>query len=283
VPIGHRLVASGITLALSLAAVVTTGALAQAAVPAALATGRTLGTLSVPPAASPAASAYGTVGTVVRTRTTTRAAWKLEVFSVCQSSPVRVLSGMQAQPGELAVHWDQKRADGHAALPGPYRLVLSSSTGALPAQVSYVVSATTTSPLGPCPQAARLAPSTRYAASVQAGRLAAPTSRTVVLAPGDDAGLPEALIAAPLAAVKGAPRLLTTATTLPAVVAADITRRKATRVYVVGSVRQVSRAVVARLRALGVRSVVRLTGADRATTAAAVARAMGVRGAAVAV
>jgi len=283
VPIGHRLVASGTTLALSLAAVMTTGALAQAAVPAALAGGRTLGTLSVLPAASPAASAYGTVGTVVRTTTTTRAAWRLEVFSVCQSSPVRVLSGMQAQSGQLAVHWDQKRTDGRAALPGPYRLVLSSSASARPVEVSYVVSATTTSPLGPCPQAARLDPSTRYAASVQAGRLAAPSSHTVVLAPGDDAGLPEALLAAPLAAVKGAPRLLTTATALPAVVAADITRRKATTAYVVGSATQVSRTVIARLRALGVRSVVRLTGPDRAATAAAVARAMGVRGAAVAV
>ena len=245
-----------------------------------------MGTQILSPAVTPAVSAYGGTGTVLAARTTTRAAWKLEVFSVCQSSPIRVLAGRQTKSGALSVHWDQKRADGSPALPGTYRLVLSASTGAkvaYPAEVPFVVSSTATSPLGPCAQAARLAQTERYAASVQVARLTVPSSRIVVLAPGDDAGLPEALLAAPLASVKAAPRLLTTAEALPAPVAAEISRRKVTTAYVVGSTAQVSEAVVAQLRRLGVTNVVRLTGVDRATTAAAVARAMGVRGSAVAV
>lgn len=245
-----------------------------------------LGTQIISPTVSPSVSAYAGPGTVLRATTTTRTTWKLEVFSYCQTAPVRVITGTQAAAGALAVTWDQKRSDGKAALPGTYRLVLSASTGsavAYPSETAYVVTPTATSPMGPCEKAARLAQTERYSAAVAAGRLAAPTSTTVVLANGDDANLPEALIAAPLAAFKGAPRLLTTAAALPAAVAAEITRRKATTAYVVGSTTQVSAAVLTRLKALGVTTVVRITGADRATTAANVAAEMGARTSAVAV
>ena len=245
-----------------------------------------MGTQVINPTASPSVSAYGGSGTVLRATTTTRTTWKLEVFSYCQTAPVRVITGAQAAAGALAVSWDQKRSDGRAALPGTYRLVLSASTGsavAYPSETAFVVTSTATSPMGPCEKANRLAQSERYSAAVAAGRLAAPTSTTVVLANGDDANLPEALIAAPLAAVKGAPRLLTTAASLPAAVSAEITRRRATTAYVVGSTTQVSAAVVTQLKALGVTTVVRITGTDRATTAADVAAEMGARTSAVAV
>jgi SpoIID/LytB domain protein len=245
-----------------------------------------MGTQVINPVATPAVAAYGATGTVLRATTTTKVAWKLEVFSVCQNSPIRVLTGTQMAAGGLAVAWDQKRSDGKAALPGTYRLVLSASTGAAvayPAETAYVVTPTSTSPMGPCDKAARFMQSERYSAAVAAGRLAAPSSRTVVLANGDDVNLPEALMASPLAAALGAPRLLTASAALPAATSAEIARRKPTTAYLVGSTTQITAAVAAQLKALGVTNVVRLTGADRAATAAAVAGAMGARPSAVVV
>lgn len=245
-----------------------------------------MGTQLLNPVVAPSVVPYAGTGPTLTATTTAAVSWKLEVFSICQDAPVRVLSGTQKSAGALAIAWDQKRSDGRPALPGTYRLVLSASHGAqqaYPAELRSVITATATSPLGPCAQAARLASTERYAAAVETGRLVAPTSRTVVLAPGDDAGLPEALLAAPLAAVKAAPRLLTTPSSLPAVVAADITARKVTTVYLVGSATQITPAVETALRARGVTTIVRLVGVDRASTAGAVADAMGVTGSAVGV
>ncbi len=238
------------------------------------------------PVLAPSVTSYGGTGTTIAATTTTPVTWRLEVFSVCQDTPVRVLTGRQVTAGALSVAWNQKRADGTAALPGTYRLVLSASTGAAvayPVELGYVVSETSTSPMGPCAQAARIGETERYSAAVHAGRVAAPSARTVVLAPGEDTGLPEALLAAPLAVVKAAPRLLTTAAGLPASVRTDIAARKATTAYLVGSTTQISVAVETQLKGLGVTTIVRLTGADRAATAAAVADAMGIRGRAVVV
>jgi SpoIID/LytB domain protein len=244
-----------------------------------------MGAQLLAPALSPSVSAYGGTGTTISARTTAPLAWRLEVYSACQTGPVRVLTGTQKTAGALKVVWNQRRADGSSALPGTYRMVLSGRSGnavAYPVTASMVVAATPTSPAGPCAEVTRLPEVERYSAAVRIGREVAPSSRTVVLTSGADSALPEALIAAPLAAVKGAPRLFTATTSLPASVATDITARKATTVYIVGSTAQVSTTVVTRLRSLGVGTVVRISGPDVAGTAAAVARAMGVRGRAVA-
>ena len=238
----------------------------------------------VSPALSPSVVAYGGTGTTIGATTSAPLAWRLDVYSACQAAPVRVLTGTQKSAGALKVAWNQRRTDGSAALPGTYRLVLSGRSGnaqAYPVTQQFVVAETPTSPPGPCAQAGRIGDTERYAASVRIGRMVAPTARTVVLAPGADADQVEALLAAPLAASKGAPRLLTSATSLPAAVVTDLTSRKATSAYLVGSTTQISAHVEAQLRALGVTTIVRLTGADRPSTAAAVARAMGVTGKAV--
>ena len=245
-----------------------------------------MGTQLLMPALVPSVTPYGASGGTLVTTTTTPVSWKLEIFSVCQSAPVRVLTGTQAAAGVLRIYWNQKRADGSAALPGTYRLVLSASNGAAvayPVDTPMVVTEIPGSPMGPCAQVSRLAETERYAAAVHAGGLSAPSSTTIVLAPGEDAGLAEALIAAPLAAIKNAPRLLTMPTALPAAVETDIKARAATTVYLVGSVARIDTAVETQLRSLGVTTIVRLTGADIAETAAAVADEMGVRGRAVAV
>ena len=245
-----------------------------------------MGAQLLAPSVSPAVPAYGSAGTSLTTRTTAQVSWRLDVFSPCQDNAIRTVTGTTASAGTLKVAWDLRTSGGYRARPAAYRMVLSASKGS---QVAYPVSKTVVigdssgSPLGPCATVQRLGTSDRYAAAVQAARIAAPSSRTVVLTSGADAALPEALIAAPLSSVKGAAQMLVTATSLPAVVSADIQARRATTAYIVGSTTQVSTTVEAQLKRIGVTTVVRLTGADRAATAAAVAKTMGVRGTAVVV
>jgi putative cell wall-binding protein len=115
-----------------------------------------------------------------------------------------------------------------------------------------------------------------YSSAVLAGRQRFPGARTVVIA-GSAAPL-DGLVAAPLANAKGAPLLLTSPRSLPPVVADEITARGVSTAYVVGGTSSVSAAVEARLRALGVTSVIRLSGRDRYAVAASVARQVGAAG-----
>jgi SpoIID/LytB domain protein len=245
-----------------------------------------MGAQLLAPSLSPSVPAYGSSGTSLTTRTTAPVSWRLDIYSPCQDNAIRSVTGTTSAAGTLKVSWDLRTSGGYRARPAAYRMVLSASKGS---QVAYPVSRTVvigdsaTSPLGPCSTVQRIGSSDRYTAAVQAARIAAPTSRTVVLTSGADAALPEALIAAPLASVKGAAQMLVTSSSLPAVVSADIQARKATTAYIVGSTTQITTTVDAQLKRLGVTSVVRLAGADRAATAAAVAKATGVKGTAVVV
>jgi putative cell wall-binding protein len=121
----------------------------------------------------------------------------------------------------------------------------------------------------------RLAGTDRYATAVAVGKVAAPTATTVVIVSGEDDHLVDGMVAGPLAAKLGAPILLATSTGLPTATAAELTRRKATTVYLVGGVGALGSGVEKALAALGVTTVDRIAGADRFATAAAVAKAMG--------
>lgn len=104
----------------------------------------------------------------------------------------------------------------------------------------------------------------RYDTAVAASRAAFPEGgvTTVVLASGEN--WPDALGAAALAGVVEGPVLLTPATRLPDVVAAEIRRLGAREIVVCGGEGSVSPAVVSSLRALG--TVVRIGGRDRYDT-----------------
>ncbi|MFC6236881.1 cell wall-binding repeat-containing protein [Longivirga aurantiaca] len=239
-----------------------------------------MGTQLLNPALAPSVSPYAGTGGSISTRATGAVSWKLEVFSPCLATPIRTVTGSLASAGTVTATWNQRRADGSAAPPGTYRMVLSATAGdgvPYPVSKTFVVTETATSPLGPCTQVARVAESERYAAAVRVGRIAAPSSKVVVLAPGSDAYEPEALVAAPLAAAKKAPLLLTGTASVPAAVVTEIKRRGATTAYVVGTSTQVSSAVITQLRSLGVTTITRLSGTTRSATATAVAGAMGQR------
>ena len=117
----------------------------------------------------------------------------------------------------------------------------------------------------------------RYSTAVAVGRVAAPSARTVVVVSGDEARLVDGLVAAPLARSLGAPLLLASPGSLPAVVAEELRRRGATTAYLVGGTAALGGAVESGLRSAGVTTLRRVAGADRFATAASVARELNAR------
>jgi putative cell wall-binding protein len=116
----------------------------------------------------------------------------------------------------------------------------------------------------------RLSGHDRYDTAVSVSKAGYPATAPVVyVATGSD--YPDALAAAPAAAVQGGPLLLTTPTTLPTAVADEIKRLKPRKIVVVGGPGVVSPAVVSQLTTL-VPGTIRLAGANRFETAAQVVR-----------
>ncbi|HEX7107021.1 MAG TPA: cell wall-binding repeat-containing protein [Acidothermaceae bacterium] len=122
----------------------------------------------------------------------------------------------------------------------------------------------------------RLAGSDRFGTAVAVSKAEFPNggAGAVVLARADD--YPDALVGAPLAAAKNAPLLLTSGTTLPAGIAAEIQRVLATSgtVYILGGAKAVPTSVETELTGLGYQ-VVRYSGDNRFATAVKVADALG--------
>jgi YVTN family beta-propeller protein len=124
--------------------------------------------------------------------------------------------------------------------------------------------------------AARLSGSDRFGTAVAVSKTEFPTggAGAVVLARGDD--YPDALVGAPLAAAKSAPLLLTSGSSLPAAIKAEIQRvlGPGKTVYVLGGSSAVPASIETELTGLGY-VVTRYSGANRFATAAKVADALG--------
>ncbi len=120
----------------------------------------------------------------------------------------------------------------------------------------------------------RLAGTDRYSTAVAAAARIPTTSHTAVIVSGADAAMADGLVAAPLARRLGAPLLFVTANAVPSVVSSALTARAVTKVVVVGGTPSVSAGVVDTLDQMGMQ-VERLSGPDRYSVAAAVARRMG--------
>ena len=122
----------------------------------------------------------------------------------------------------------------------------------------------------------RVSGNTRYATSVASGKIASNrTEGTVLIASGETAHLVDGLVAAPLARLRQAPLLLSTADALPAVVGDEVARRKATTAILIGGLGALSEDIEQDLRSRGVTTVRRLAGATRYETGLAVAREIG--------
>lgn len=215
------------------------------------------------PSVSSTTSTWGSVRYSVRATVPGTQGWSLRVTAPGSATPVRTISGTASST--ITATWDGMTDAGTPAPPGPYRLTLTSG-----ATWSSLVE---TLPAQGAPQAAsrRLGGPDRYATAVAMARDSYPSARTVVLVSGNTDHLVDGLVAAPLAKAAGGPVLLTESNSLPAVTAAEITGRRATRVLVVGGPSAVSDAVLGQVRAVGVPDVRRIDGPDRFATAAAVA------------
>jgi putative cell wall-binding protein len=127
------------------------------------------------------------------------------------------------------------------------------------------------------PTVTRISGATRFDTAIAASQdqfSAAGSAKAVVLARADT--YPDALSGGPLAAKVGGPLLLTSSTSLPSSVQAELIRvlPKGGTVYVLGGTSAVSTSVETTITGLGF-VVQRLAGADRFATAVAVAGAMG--------
>jgi putative cell wall-binding protein len=127
------------------------------------------------------------------------------------------------------------------------------------------------------PVVTRISGATRFDTAIAASQdqfTAAGSAKAVVLARADT--YPDALSGGPLAAKVGGPLLLTSSTSLPASVQAELIRvlPKGGTVYVLGGTSAINVSVETTITGLGF-VVQRLAGADRFATAVAVAGAMG--------
>ncbi len=229
----------------------------------------------VAPGASAAAVTSGGAGVTVTGAIPTTQRWTLTATPLCGGKPVRSIGGKST--GRITARWDLRTATGLPVQPGLYRLALvtRSPVGAAPAWTTDVeVLPAAAGPASRCPvrrvvQDDDAGPVER---AVAVGRVVAPNATTVVLAGLSAAGT-DGVVAAPLARALGAPLLFTDAATLSPSVAAELRRRQATRVVVVGGPAPVTPAVVTQLRDLGVTTVERIGGRNAYATAAVVARA----------
>lgn len=110
----------------------------------------------------------------------------------------------------------------------------------------------------------------RYSTAIALSQSGYPSSAPIVyLATGGN--YPDALAAAPAAALKGGPLLLTPSDSLPSAVGAEIARLHPARIVVVGGTSAVSPTVIDQLSGRGAQ-VDRISGVDRYSTAAAIVK-----------
>lgn len=221
---------------------------------------------------SSTAVAYSGPAVGVSASVPTTQKWTFAVTPICARSAVNVQTGITSS--RLGAVWNLRDTGGNPARPGVYRVsvVSNSPVGRVSFAQDLEILPTLDGPDGVC-RVARAGLADVYSSAVRAGRVRYPSASTVVLT---GSAVMDGLVAAPLAAAKGAPLLLSGQRSLPAVVAADLAARGSVRTaYIVGGTASVSAGVETQLRRLGVTTVVRLTGRDRYALAAAVARHVG--------
>jgi putative cell wall-binding protein len=182
---------------------------------------------------------------------------------------VRVLT-MRADGSSVVLRSPGATADGHKEYLRPGESLSTRSGGITVNVVSAVGGGNATITVGlagasASPAVSRLSGADRYATSAEVARSGYPgTAPIVYVAAGTN--YPDALAAAPAAALKGGPLLLTMPTALPSVVADAITQLKPTTIVIVGGPSAVSPGVEASLKLLAPITV-RLAGSDRYETA----------------
>jgi len=182
-------------------------------------------------------------------------------------------------PVTLAYQWLRGGKAISGATKSTYKLVAADAGAAVSLRVTgskpgFAAVARTSAPTAAVkPQAiavSRVAGADRFATSVAASKKEFPNgTRTVLIASGMN--YPDALAAAPAAAKAHGALLLTAPTALPASVRAELARLKPKAVYLIGGTGAVGAAVAAQVKAATGVAPVRVAGADRYATSAAIA------------
>ncbi len=234
------------------------------------------------PRVSSTSWSYGQPGPVVTARPNRLPmSWSLQVQSACRTGVLATASGSATSTtaGGITAGWNGKLSSGSWAPPGDYYVSVSASAGSgtinsvPPYTVRVHIASTPGAPEGYCPP--RIGGADRYETAVGVARAANPSSKVIVLASGTDAGMPDALVAAPLAHAKSAALLLTGPDRLPSSTYAEVRRRGANTAYLVGGTGVISSAVETQLKSLGVTHIERYWGSNRYGTAASVAVHLG--------
>jgi len=159
-----------------------------------------------------------------------------------------------ASDGKLTV-----KAPAHAA--GAVNVVVTTPSGTSSAK-TFTYVAPVVSPSGFAAGTTRLSGASRYDTAIQVSKQYAPGVPAVFVATGTN--FPDALSAAAAAASLGGPLLLTTPTSLPAAVKAEIQRLAPAKIYVIGGTGAVSASVASELAKIA--PVTRFGGANRYDT-----------------
>ncbi len=148
----------------------------------------------------------------------------------------------------------------------PGRIVILGGTAVVSDAVATALRAYTSGSVS------RLAGADRYATSAAISAASfSPGVSVAYVATGS--AFPDALSGAPAAGAAGVPLLLTAPTSIPTVIAAELSRLHPGRIVILGGTAVVSDAVATALRAYTSGSVSRLAGADRYATSAAISAA----------
>ncbi len=222
-------------------------------------------------------------GVTLSPMTTRPMAWTMTVTSACVNDAVRVLRGRQTYPGPLNALWNLRDSLGVPVTPGVFKVTFTGSAvdGGQYAPLRAVtvrVTAPTGVPAGPCESVTRTTGSSAAAMSVQLGRWSEPSAASAVLVPGtvaSDLGYQQ--VAAPLAHARHLPMFVVQPSAIPDQVLADLTARGVRSVILVGGTDRLTAALVKQLAVRGIGSQ-RYGGADLATTAVAVAKALNAQG-----
>ena len=148
----------------------------------------------------------------------------------------------------------------------PAKIVILGGTGAVSSGVATALDAYTTGTVS------RLAGANRYAtsAAISTANYAAGVP-VAYIATGT--GFADALSGAPVAGKLGGPILLVPSTSIPGVVATELTRLKPAKIVILGGTGAVSSSVATALDAYTTGTVTRLSGVDRYATSAAISKA----------
>ena len=200
----------------------------------------------------------------------------VKVLSPCSDSPIATQSGRLAADTAETVRWNGLTAEGNAALPGDYDVIVTAVgdlADVMPAAVTQVrIAPTDTSPRGPCARVYQFGTDDVVATTVAASTEKWPAATTAIIYNSSQAESTAGMIAATAAARAGAALLPVGKTSVPYRTIKQIKAAGITSAVVIARTGMVGPAAETQLRAAGITAVQRIIHATTPRLALAVAK-----------